>query len=430
MKRNFILILSLLICFNLTKAQKKPENKKIKFSFSERIRLSSFDNAISLNDSSDIYAFSRYKTNVGVKFIPNKNIELNLKLGNQAIIWLSPRSKKNTLSEVFIDQLYFKWKNVANLPLEITFGRQNIMLDEGFICLDGQPLTGSRSTYFNAIKSIYSFNDNNNITAFVSYIPRTDDLLPIINEDNPAQLLEEQANTGLGLYYKTNINKLKLSAYYFRKNTFSNDFDSTQTKINTLGARLLFPIIKNLELTTETAYQFGNTDEFNINSFGGYFHLDYNIDNKIPLINMLTIGGFYLSGDDPSSDKIEAWNPLWSRWPKWSESYIFTLIPENNCKVAYWSNMASLYAAINAKLSENIFFNATFNHLLALEDNLSAFCSGSGKTRGNLLKLKLNYKIDKNWSGHFIWENFAPGDFYPTSADGYNFFRFELLFKI
>ena len=431
MKKNIILILGILVFnFNSINAQKAVENKKLKFSFAERTRLTTFDNSISLNDDADIWTFSRHRTNLGLNYTPNKNIAFNLRLGNEALVWLSPRTKKTGLNEIFVDQLNFKWKNIAKLPLELTVGRQNIMLDEGFICFDAQPLVGSRSAYFNAVKGVYFFNDNNNITAFVSYNPKTDNLLPIINEGNPAQLLEEQSNTGIGLYYRTNIKKSKLSIYYFRKNTYENDANPIESKINALGARVSLPLIKDLSLTTEAAYQLGKSGDFDRSALGGYFHLDYNVKEKIPVANTLSICGIYLSGDDPTTEKVESWDPLWSRWPKWSESYIYTLIIENKGKVAYWSNISSLYTTLNGTLSKNMSFNTSYYHLMALEDNLSSFCSGTGKNRGDLFILRLNYKIDKNWSGHFLWENFTPGNFYPPYADGYNFIRFELMLKL
>lgn len=420
----------LLLSFNTISAQEQTEIKKLKFSFSERMRLTSFDNAISLNDEAEPWTFSRFHTSLGLNYSPHNNIELNFVLTNESRIWISPDSKKSQFDEIFIDQLYVKWKNIAKLPLEITAGRQNIMLDEGFICLDGQPLTGSRSAYFNAVKSIYSLNKKNSITAFVSYIPRTDDLLPIINGLDPAQMLEEQANTGLGLYYKSKIKNANLSAYYFNKSTHKNDDFLIESQTNALGARVDIPLFKDLKFTSEGAFQFGKSGDFNRNAYGGYFHLDYALNEKIPLLKGLSFGGFYLSGDDPVTTKIEGWDPLWSRWPKWSESYIYTLIIENGGKVAYWSNIASLNMTVKGQFSEKVSFVSSYYHMLAVEDNTSAFCDGEGKTRGDLLTLKLNYQIDKNWSGHFLYETFKPGNFYPSTADGYHWIRFEVLVKI
>lgn len=429
-KYSLIILIVISFSFLSLKAQETTKNKKIEFSFSERIRLTTFNNAISLNDASESWSFSRFRTTVGVKYSPNNNIIFNLKLGNESRIWLSPDSKNSRFDETFVDQLYFKWNNIAKLPLEITAGRQNIMLDEGFICLDAQPMTGSRSAYFNAFKGVYAFDKKNSITAFISYIPKTDKLLPIINEVNPSQFLEEQSNTGIGLYYKSKITNANISIYYFNKSTHKNDAFLIENQTNALGARISLPLIEEVKFTTEAAYQFGKSGDLNINAFGGYFHLDYTLNAKTTILKTVSLGGLYLSGDDPTTTNVEAWNPLWSRWPKWSESYIYTLIIENQGKVAYWSNIASLNFSLNGTLSEKVTFKASYFHLMAPEENLSEFCGGDGNSRGDLLTLKLNYKIDKAWSGHFLWENFSPGNFYASNADGYNWLRFGLMYKI
>lgn len=431
MKKYSLIIMGiLLLSFNSMNAQESIKNNKFTFSFSERIRLTTFDNAISLNDAAESWSFSRFRTTLGVKYSPNKKILFHLNISNESRIWLSPDSKKSSFDETFVDQLYIKWNNSAKLPIEVTLGRQNIMLDEGFVCFDGQPLTGSRSAYFNALKGIYTLNKENSITAFISYIPKTDNLLPIINEVNPSQFLEEQSNTGIGLYYKSKIKKADVSIYYFNKSTHKNDAFLIENQTNALGARISLPLFEDMKFTTEAAYQFGKSGDLDRNAFGGYFHLDYAFNEKTPVLRGLSLGSFYMSGDDPSTTKIEGWDPLWSRWPKWSESYIYTLIVENGGKVAYWSNIASLNITVNGQLSEKVSFNSSYYHLLAVEDNNSAFCDGEGKTRGGLFTLKLNYKIDKNWSGHFLWESFNPGNFYPSSANGYNWLRFELMYKI
>jgi hypothetical protein len=41
---------------------------------------------------------------------------------------------------------------------------------------------------------------------------------------------------------------------------------------------------------------------------------------------------------------MEGWDPIFSRWPKWSESFIYTFTRES--RPSYWSNMSSLYASL------------------------------------------------------------------------------------
>jgi hypothetical protein len=57
------------------------------------------------------------------------------------------------------------------------------------------------------------------------------------------------------------------------------------------------------------------------------------------------------------------------------------------------------------------------------------FPGGPGLDRGMLLVGRLNYTISARLSGHFEWDRFDPGDFYRSGANGFNWLRFELLFK-
>ncbi len=428
MKKLILISLFNMLFINWLTAQ--DQKTKIKLSFSEKIRLTAFNNAITLNNSSENWTFARYISKFGVNYALNKHMELKAVLGNESRIWLSPKVKESNFGEIYFDQLYIKLRDIAGSHLSLTLGRQNIMLDEGFICLDGQPLTGSRSAYFNALRADYRFNSKNTLTAFASYIPQTDNLLPRINENTPSQNLEEQANTGAGLYYRTNFKNSKLSLYYFYKQNYRNDKYTKQSMINTSGVRLQTPLFQHFSIAGEAALQAGKTAGSAHKSGGGYAHLDYLFKKYLPVLQSFSIGAIYLSGDNPATAAYEAWNPLWSRWPKWSESYIYTQILENKGKVAYWTNMASLNAIFKGRLSKNVTFITSYYYLWALEDNLSDFCSGTGLNRGELFILKVKYHIDKNWSGHFIYENFRPGNFYPATADGYDWFRFQLAYKI
>lgn len=411
------------------KAQQSEEKEKLKISFSERVRLTTLGNAITLDKNADVWTFSRWRTYLGFDYAPWENVDFFLQFGNESRVWFSPKNKNTKFDEVFVNQLYVSWKNIGDTPLDLKVGRQNIMLDEGFVCLDGQPLTGSRSAYFNAIRGDFHIDENQTLTAFLSYNPQTDNLLPIINELEPSQLLEEQSNRGFGLYYQSKWEVLsKLSLYYFHKGTIANEKHPLALKRNVFGGRVVVPFASKWQCVTEAAYQFGKTGEENHRAYGGYLRFEREL-KEIPIAQQLSFGGIYLSGDDPKTPETEGWDPLWSRFPKWSESYIYTQIIENKGKVGYWSNMASLHLGLKGKLSEKMSFDAAYHHLWALEDNTTDFCSGEGKHRGDLLIGKLNYKIDKRWSGHFLWENFKPGNFYFSNANGYNWVRFELMYS-
>lgn len=427
MKKRIFIVCICIIYSTISLPQESEKNPKFKFSFSERLRLTTIDRSITLDREKEAWTFNRWRTYLGTEYAPNEHWAVKLELGNEARIWISPASKKSTIDEIFVNQFYIDYKMGA-LPLDIRLGRQNLMFDEGFVCMDGNPLVGSRSAYFNAIKATCRIDKKNEVTAFFSYNPEKENIFPVIHKNNPEQLLEEQTNKGMGIYYKSKIETVGFSAYYFHKNYLKNDL-YPKAHTNAIGSRLLFPFLNGFTFTTELTCQFGKTGNWDRRSYGGYARLEYNFGESVPVIRRILSGAFYLSGDNPKTEKVEGWDPLWSRWPKWSESYIYTLIQENQGKVGYWSNINSLHAGIAGSVSSKVDFTADYHHLLAPEYNGTQFCSGGGKRRGSLLVMKLNYPIDKRWSGHFLWEHFKPGNFYFKGADKYDWMRFELLYK-
>jgi hypothetical protein len=406
---------------------KPPPSSKFQVNFSERFRLEGWDNAVSLdNTAGDAAVYTRNRTSLSLRWLPLRDLELSVKATNEFRNYLTPKGIKFKFHEVFIDQLYVTWTGVGRLPLTLTLGRQNITLGEGFVVMDGGPLDGSRSIYFNAVRADYRFNDNHGVTAFFCYQPETDVLLPAINNlDTP---MIEQPEQGLGLYYTGTFAKSSVEAYAIRKDIKGTTKQPAASGINALGARVTLPVVSRLSITAEGAFQFGARGDAHLAALGGYFHWDYKFAESIPLLRMFTFGGIYLGGDDPATPKMEGWDPLFSRWPRWSEAYIYTLIKEHS--VAYWSNLNSLYVSLLLDLTERMNLVLTWHRLGANERNFGAFPGGEGRNRGDLLIGRLDFKIDRYFSGHFVWEHFRPGNFYFEGAARYNWLRFELMYRI
>jgi hypothetical protein len=238
----------------------------------------------------------------------------------------------------------------------------------------------------------------------------------------------EQDEEGFGLYLTGAAGSWSYGAYLFRKNIKATDA-SPGSGINTAGGRVRMPFAESLSLTAEAALQTGSYGALSRLGWGGYFHLDWKTGADLPLPALLTVGGIYLSGDDPSTgDTYESWDPAFSRWPKWSESYIYLLARES--RPAYWSNFNSLYASAQFAFAEAVKLNLTWHHLGAGQRTApTAFLSGQGTRRGDLGTAKLTYEINKNFQGHIVWDQFRPGDFFFAGAQSYAWVRFELLIK-
>jgi len=124
---------------------------------------------------------------------------------------------------------------------------------------------------------------------------------------------------------------------------------------------------------------------------------------------------------------MEGWDPVFSRWPKWSEGYIYTLIKES--RVAYWSNLDSIYGALGFDFGQRANATLTVHRLGASHSLPGAFPGGTGLDRGSLVVGRLNFVISRRLAGHLHWEHFRPGNFYAPGASGFHWIRFELLFR-
>lgn len=392
--------------------------------FSERFRIVSWDNPVTLDSSKESSnTFTRNRTSLGFKWEASKNMEFYFKATNEFRSYFNPEKDFN-VHEIFIDNLYLKIKNIFKLPVTLTLGRQNIFLGEGFIVLDGSTYDGSRSAYFDAVRADIRLKNGGKVSLFNLFAQRMDEFFPVIN--NRDQLLNENDMMGYGIYYQGKIKKTGLDLYFLNKKTDISDNKSWDLNVNTFGGKVILNLRKKLNLTAESAFQKGTLDNRKINSFGGHFHLDLDIRNRT--LKKATIGGVYLAGNTPGDEVIRGWHPPFSRWPKWSDSYIYTLINEGG--VAYWSNISSVYMTFLTQLFKKGYLSTTFNFLGAPKIDLSPdFPGGSGRFRGFLLINRLNFSISKTLSGHFLWEHFRPGNFYFNGAESYNWIRFELMYK-
>lgn len=409
------------------------------FSFMHRFRMVSWDNTLKIDDRiDDSHSFTRHKTSFGILWKPSEKLEFLGRLSNEFRIYLAPKGAK-TQNEIFFDNLYARWKQEEGLPFTLTIGRQDISMGEGFVIMDGDPVDGSRSSYFNAVRLDLAPWENHRFTLYFAYNPRTDNLLPVLKlRDAGDQILEEQAFTSMGLYYSGVLTFAKLETYIIRKDTEQNQWLPSELHYNTFGARVVGRINDQLNVTAEGAIQWGEIQDSalageptrDLRAFGAILHLDYMFPEKYRYLKNVSLGGIYLSGDDPgTADRVEGWDPVHSRWPKWSESYIYTLAAEN--RVAYWSNLNALFLNIDGRLLDNLTARLSFMSLGAqFAEAAGSFPGGQGKNRGTLLMARLQMTFSKNLSGHLLWEHFTPGTFYFGDASDFNWLRFELMLNL
>jgi hypothetical protein len=431
---NLILAVSVVLFQSFLLAQTPVQNeksKRIQFCVSHRLRYVTWDNAITLDKSLDAgRSFTRHRTSLQTRWTPGVSWEFLIKMTNEFRHYFKPNDIDFTIHEFFVDNLYLKWIRPWELPFELTLGRQNIILGEGFVVMDGHPLDGSRSIYFNAARLDYFLKDKNRFTLFYIYQPERDTWLPIINDQE--QPLIEEPQEGIGLYYSGEHANALIDLYLIRKMSFSTTHDSLNVETYSMGSRLKMSITKKLSLTGEYAAQIGKFRYIDIFASGGYLYLDYHFRKQGFILKKIRGGLLALSGDDSTTaDKIESWDPLFSRWPKWSESYIYTQIQEYGGRIATWSNLNSIYGGLYFQLFKSIELELIYHHLTATQySEMGIFPGGGGNIRGELFISKCIFRLNPKITGHVLWEVFSPGDFYFSGADGYSWFRVEFMYRI
>ncbi len=381
--------------------------------------------------AADDYNYLRVRSQLWGSWAPAAQWKLYAMLNNEHRRWY--KSNKGLedqpfeIHELLFENLYIEGKNIGGTPFGFVLGRQNLFYGEGFVCWDGGPLDGSRTAYFNALLLTAAFEKRRLEAHFISD-PEQDEYLPVFNDQD--QPLIEWDETGAGLYYTDeSFEGRKLEAYYFYKNEKDGDGVYPESDIHTVGARVSGKGFERFTFAVEGAVQLGGRGEQDRIGYGGYLYGKYAL--PVGGAPSLRLGAFYLSGDDPgSADAYEGWDPVYSRWPKWSELYIYSLSKERGA--AYWENFASLWFALEVKPHKRVAFEEQIYPMWAPEPppsgvNTSVF--GAGSYRGTLSIMKLSGTLNEYLSAYVLWEALLPGDYYADGSDPAHFLRWEIMFK-
>jgi hypothetical protein len=124
----------------------------------------------------------------------------------------------------------------------------------------------------------------------------------------------------------------------------------------------------------------------------------------------------------------EGWDPLWGRWPQWSELLISNLSRET--RQSELTNMHRLDFGYG--FSPTRLLDLTFDYMPVFAAS-NQFCgrtgfSCSGSFRGNLVQAVARLKVSDHVSGHLWGEVFVPGNYYiAPKQDPACFLRLEVV---
>ena len=399
--------------------------------------------------------FQRYRFRAWNKVTPIEDLDLNVRLVYEPRHFCQPWREAQTRdayyidewtgNEAIFDQMNVKWSKALGLPLTVTVGRQDIILGNGWLVLDGTPLDGSRTIFFDAARATIDFMDANTKVDLIFIDQHADSdwwIKPFCDKDFHNI---EQDEKGAILYVtNTSLPKTEINAYFMYKHDEAvigkepGDISAgnvapwqagTDADIYAFGARAAGALGENWKYRAEFAQEFGNKNATTVCAFGANTLLQYDLNDAWK--NNLHMGYEFLSGDDPDTETNEQFDPLWARWPQFSELLAYTVALEN--RPGETTNLHRIGFGWACQPSGKCGLAADY-HLLFADEKDSypgrPYFNGDDCFRGQLLTGQLTYKFNPHISGHVRAELFCPGNFY---SDLYNetagFFRYELVFS-
>ncbi len=406
------------------------QERVFEFGFDQRVRNENWNNLLDFSQGADDEREQiRYRTRVWAKAPVTNTIDLFVGLNQETY---QKFGKVNQFDEIIFDSAYIDFKRLFVKGLSFRVGRQDLMRGEGFILFEGNPGDGSRAIYFNAADLSYSFRKSK-VELIGILDPKQDRFLPEIhNMHKPLLDWDEQA---LGIYYTDkNLARTSVEAYYFYKKEvndrtpYLNPRFQPDRHIHTVGARTVHQLRPHWTATAEMALQWGAQHPGTpISAWAGYGYVKRTFEH--PWKPYVQAGYWGFSGDDPKTkDRIEGWDPLFSRWPKWSELYLYSQWKEYG--VGYTTNTSMWQGEAGFFPKKPVGFRCTYYHMGSFQPfdgNTQIFANGT--TRGDMFQARMEVIPNAHWRGHILWENILPGDFYRGSDNAW-FLRFEVSYQI
>ncbi|MFH1567697.1 MAG: alginate export family protein [Gemmatimonadota bacterium] len=410
-----------------------------------RYRQTSFEDVPLRNGGAiGFWSFFRIRPRVWAQYQISDNMLVRAMVTNEFRKWMEPehRASYKFPDEVLVDNLYLDMKSLAGNRLDLRIGRQNLIYGTGKIILDGTPGDGSRTIYLDAVKATWKGFANMSVDLLGIYDFAENPLAVNASKLNltnltPADVDREANELGLGVYAKhKGLRGVPFEAYYLYKQeaefTLASGAKNPAVSYSTLGARLMPKLSGNLTGNLELAYQMGSADNIDLS---GYM-VDAKVTMAMPAMGRVkpttSVGLYLLSGNDPgTADKDEAWRPPFSRWPQYSELYIYSYAADRG-SVADWQNVMMPYVECGTVLADNLSSTALLGYMTAMQDD----GPGDGKARGLLFTWWNKFNIAKgllrekdSLAGHLLIEAVRPGNYY-VSKTASQFYRWELVYTI
>jgi hypothetical protein len=412
----------------------------------------------------DEFNYQRYRPRWWATIMPVQDFELNLRITWEGRHYSESYHQPTTIyptwvqGGVLVDTANVKLKNVGGMPLTMTLGRQDIILGDGWLVLDGTPNDGSRTSYFDAARFTYEIAKIQTSVDAIFIDQKADGgaIIPQLLKDNRGARFAdtiEQDERGFILWLSNrSLKNTEINGYYMYKDSESGLHNAKPLAngdtgyVHAFGARIAGMLDDHWRYRAEGAFEFGRLAgpegstaggpmpfrERRLSAFGFNSEIAYLF--KDTFSNEARLQYEYLSGDDAKTPGTnEGFVLLWGRWPRFSEALGYQFPTTGEGRAYDITNYHRLAPGWSFKPCDRILISTDLHFLFAPENPLG-FQQGkgfseNGSYRGELLTCLQQVTLNKHVKAHLLEEFFFPGNYYAAPRDNMEaFLRGEIVF--
>lgn len=319
--------------------------------------------------------------------------------------------------EFIFDNLNLTLRDPFDVPLTAVIGRQQIHLADNWLVGEGTPLDGTRTAYFDAIRTTWNIEDWRT-TLDVMYIENRRDssahLSPI--NDFSFDMIEQDERGGIVWISHEAVERRFIDTYFIYKKDHNPAYknDGTQLGVEgetyTVGLRGHGNATDTLTFNAEVAPQFGHKNGTSLSAYAinAWAQQLVSAEKK----GSVRLGYEFLSGD---SQIDRHFDKLWGREGIWSDLYTGG-IDEFDGRILDSSNLHRPHIKAAVNVLKPLQLTAEYSLLFADQkvddpNKPSAIDNGS-MFRGHHLKAAIEHTFNKHLKHYVTVQAMVPGDYY------------------
>jgi hypothetical protein len=371
----------------------------------------------------------RLRTWTSIELIPNA--ELNIRLVTEPRYYNDrPHGDKWVRDEVLIDNLNLSLNNLFEDRLDVIIGRQQIQLADNWLVGEGTPLDGTRTAYFDALRTLWNMEEWNTSVDFMWIENRRNSAAYIkpIHDFDFDMIEQDESGSILYISHETQ-NKRFLDGYFIYKHDHNAGPlpDAVEGETYTVGLRGHGNLTETLTYNAEVAPQFGHKNGKSISAFAANNWIQKQVSETKKA--SIRLGYEYLSGDD---DIDKHFDKLWGREGIWSDLYTGGVdgfdgrpLDSSNLHRPYLKAMVNPFKPLRLAAEYSLLF-ADRKVVLPTAARVDA----DSMFRGHHLKASIEHQLNQHIKHYVTVQVLVPGNYYSsTRQDTASWFRYGVELK-